>query len=421
MIIAPQTASNTIGLGGAAGTLSLPATYFSTNFSDGFSNIQIGSNTQTGNIAANAFTLRDNMSFLTSGSLSLGGKPVLGSNNVTLGNAISSITGSNSNYFQTNGSGKMITTLANNASRIFPLGNTFYNPVTITNNTGNSDIFSVRVFDSVLGNGDTGRQITTPHVQATWDISKNNANSSSGIDMQFSWQSSQEIGGITNFVLNHHNDTIWEIAAGTTGSVSGTTTKTITHTGYTGSFSPFAFGNSVTPLPVELKSFNAACQSDYILLNWTTASEIRNQTFELYKSDNAINWNIIHTTDGQGDKATETDYSFKDMDKNSTYYRLKDIDFDGIENWSQIIFADCKSNTFKTEIYPNPATDYIKVSSEIEDKSIMRIINLDGREVKNLPLISKQTLVDIRELTSGVYIIEINGKTNNKQIKLHKQ
>jgi hypothetical protein len=239
--------------------------------------------------------------------------------------------------------------------------------------------------------------------------------------MQFSWQSSQEIGGITNFVLNHHNGTIWEIAAGTTGSVSGTITKTITHTGYSGSFSPFAFGNSVTPLPVELKSFNAACQSDYVLLNWTTASEIRNKTFELYKSDNAINWNIIHTTDGQGDKATETDYSFKDMNKNSTYYRLKDIDFDGIENWSQIIFGDCKSNTFKTEIYPNPATDYIKVSTEMEDQSIMRILNLDGREVKNLPLISKQTLVDIRELTSGVYIIEIKGKTNNKQIKLYKQ
>jgi hypothetical protein len=109
------------------------------------------------------------------------------------------------------------------------------------------------------------------------------------------------------------------------------------------------------------------------------------------------------------------------MNKNSTYYRLKDIDFDGIENWSQIIFADCKSNTFKTEIYPNPATDYIKVITEMEDQSIMRILNLDGREVKNLPLISKQTLVDIRELTSGVYIIEINGKTNNKQIKLHKQ
>jgi hypothetical protein len=315
----------------------------------------------------------------------------------------------------------MITTLANNTSRIFPLGNTFYNPVTITNNTGNSDTFSVRVFDSVLGNGDTGRQITTPHVKATWDISKNNTNSGSGIDMQFSWQSSQEIGGITNFVLNHHNGTIWEIAAGTTGSVSGTITKTITHTGYSGSFSPFAFGNSVTPLPVELKSFNASCQSDYVLLNWTTASEIRNKAFELYKSDNAINWSLIHTTEGQGNKASETNYQFMDYKKQVAYYRLKDIDYDGIENWSPIIFADCKNELSQIEIYPNPAADYIKVSTEIEDKSIMRILNLDGGEVKTLSLISNQTLVDIRELTSGVYILEIDKKGNQERIKFIKQ
>ena len=421
LILAPQTSSNTIGLGGAAGTLALPATYFSSNFSDGFSSIQIGSNTQSGNISANAFTLRDNMLFLTTGSLALGGKPILGSNNVTLGSTISSITGSNSNYFQTNGSGKMISTLANNASRIFPVGNTFYNPVTITNKTGNSDTFSVRTIDSVSGNGAQGNAITTPHVKATWDISKNNANTGSGIDMQFSWQSSQEIGGITNFVLNHHNGTVWEVAAGASGIVSGTTTKTITHAGYTGDFSPFAFGGSLTALPIELKEFNTVCKNDYTQVTWTTASEKDNDIFELYKSLDANTWTKIYTVKGQGTKATETSYSYDDIEKQSNYYRLKDIDFNGVENWSQIIFADCKTNTSKTEIYPNPATDYINVSTEMEDQSIMRILNLDCREVKSLPLISKQTLVDIKSLVSGVYIIEIIGKSSNKKIKLFKQ
>jgi hypothetical protein len=129
----------------------------------------------------------------------------------------------------------------------------------------------------------------------------------------------------------------------------------------------------------------------------------------------------IYTVNGQGTKATETSYSYDDIEKQSNYYRLKDIDFNGVENWSQIIFADCKTNTSKTEIYPNPATDYINVSTEMEDQSIMRILNLDCREVKSLPLISKQTLVDIKSLVSGVYIIEIIGKSSNKKIKLFKQ
>jgi hypothetical protein len=109
------------------------------------------------------------------------------------------------------------------------------------------------------------------------------------------------------------------------------------------------------------------------------------------------------------------------MDKQSNYYRLKDLDFDGIENWSPIIFADCEFNASKTEIYPNPAQDFIKVITEIEDQSILRILNLDGRELKTLPLISKQTLVDIRELTSGVYILEIDKKGSLNRLKLIKQ
>jgi hypothetical protein len=420
LIISPQTASNSIGLGGATGTLSLPASYFSTNFKDGFSNIQIGSNIQTGNISANTFTLRDHMTFLTSGSLSLGGKPVLGNNNITLGASISSITASASNYFQTNGNGKVISTLANNASRLFPVGNAFYNGVTITNKTNISDTFSVLIKDSVLGNGDTGRQITTPHVKATWDISKNNANGGNGVDFDFNWSSSQETGGITTFVLNHHNDTVWQIASGTAGSVSGTTTKTMSHTGYTGRFSPFAFGPGVTPLPVELIKFKATCQSDYIQIDWTTASEIRNKAFELYKSDDAQDWKLIHTEAGQGSKSTETQYSFKDLDKKIGYYRLKDIDEDGIENWSKIIFADCINETSQVQVYPNPASDYIKVIVPISENTTLNILSLEGKVLKTMPLISNQNVVSVKELTAGIYIIEIKGNHNNFLLKFTK-
>jgi hypothetical protein len=142
--------------------------------------------------------------------------------------------------------------------------------------------------------------------------------------------------------------------------------------------------------------------------------------FELYKSDNAIDWSLIHTESGQGDKASETNYQFIDSKKQAAYYRLKDIDFDGIENWSPIIFADCESNTSKTEIYPNPAQDFIKVITEIDEKTTLRILSVDGRILKTLPLISKQTLVSVRDLNSGAYIIEIEKKGSIQVIKFIK-
>ena len=420
LLVAPQSANSSIGLAGATGTLQVTSTHFSTNFTDGFSNIQIGSNDQTGAISANAFTLRDHLTVLTTGSLTLGGKPILGNNNVTLGSAISSISGTPTHYFQTNGSGTVRRNIANNINFSFPIGNAMYNPISIQNKTGNSDLFAARVIDSASLNGVSGTLVATPHVKATWDISKTNANTGSGIDMTFSWNSSQEVGGISNFKLNHHDGSGWKIAAGTTGTVSGTTTKTITHTGYTGSFSPFAFGNSGTPLPVELIAFNAQCMNEYIQIDWTTASEKNNKMFELYKSDNAIDWSLIHTADGQGDKASETNYQFMDYKKQPAYYRLKDIDFDGIENWSPIIFEDCKSNAAKTEIYPNPASDYIKVNAEIDEKTTLRIVSLDGRILKTLPLVSKQTLVDIKTFVSGVYIIEIINQKSTTTFKIYK-
>jgi hypothetical protein len=110
-----------------------------------------------------------------------------------------------------------------------------------------------------------------------------------------------------------------------------------------------------------------------------------------------------------------------DNDKKPAYYRLKDIDFDGIENWSQIIFADCESNTSKTEVYPNPASDFIKVITEIDNNTTLRILSLDGRILKSLNLVSKQTLVSLKDLVNGVYFIEINGKTASKTIKIVKE
>lgn len=53
--VEPRTASNTIGIAGATGTLALPANYFSTNFSSDFATVTIGSPDQTGLISINNF------------------------------------------------------------------------------------------------------------------------------------------------------------------------------------------------------------------------------------------------------------------------------------------------------------------------------------------------------------------------------
>jgi hypothetical protein len=332
---------------------------------------------------------------------------------------IDTIVGYNANnHIKFSGSGKMKRSILSNRTFIFPVGNSSYNPISIKNKTGVLDTFAINLIDSVFLNGISGVSITNPHVKRTWNISKNNANTGAGVDMIFNWNSGDIVGTLVAPTMNHHTGTHWEIPTSGTASVSG---NSLTYSGYTGTFSPFAIGGSMTvALPIELIAFNAKCTNDFMQIQWTTASEKNNKMFELYKSDNAIDWNLIHTTDGQGDKASETNYQFMDNDKKPAYYRLKDIDFDGIENWSQIIFADCKSNTSKTEVYPNPASDYIKVTTAIDEKTTLRIVSIDGRILKTLPLVSEQTLVDIKTLVSGVYIVEIKNQKSKTTFKINK-
>jgi hypothetical protein len=402
LVVAPQTASNTIGLGGATGTLSLPASYFSTNFADGFSNIQIGSNSQTGAISSNAFTLRDHMTFLTSGSLTLGGIPVLGSNNVTLGSAISSITASASAYFQTNGTGVVNRTIANGTNLLFPIGNAVYNPVSIANNTGASDVFSAKVRDEVLEDGTSGITMRAPHVDVTWDITKTNANAGSGINLTLQWNSTQETSGLSSYRLNHYNTVpnpdAWEFAAGTSGSVSGSTTKTMTHTGYTGTFSPFAISNNLTPLPVDLVSFDATPNNNSVNLTWTTFGENKNP-FNILKSTDGVNWRSIGTQI-PGDNSVH--YLFTDHQPAPVnYYQLSQIDNSNTLQYSDIRIVNFNSN--KLVISPNPNNGEFTIQSnnfvQFEISDYTGKVIMEGNNSN--PLIKTN-------LSKGIYLIKIS-------------
>jgi hypothetical protein len=196
-------------MAGATGTLQVTSTHFSTNFANGFSNITIGSDAQTGNIASNAFTLQDNMTFKTSGTLTLAGNITLGTNNATLGSSLSMGTGTN--YFMTNSTGVLKRSVGNAGTFAFPVGNSAYNPVSITNNSGAADEFNLRVLDEVYRDGTSGSVLTSPRVKRTWLIGKTNANAGSGIDFVFNWNTGESTSGLNSPRLYHYNGTEWDL------------------------------------------------------------------------------------------------------------------------------------------------------------------------------------------------------------------
>jgi hypothetical protein len=414
LIITPQSASTTIGIAGASGTLALPLTYFSTNFTDGFSNIQIGRNEHTAAISSNAFTLRDNMTFLTSGSLTLGGLPIMGSNNVTLGSAISSISGMPTYYFQTNGTGKVIRSLSNTSTLQFPVGNSSYNPVSVTNNSGSTDNFSARVLDAVYVNGVSGTTVSTPVVNRTWDISKTNLNAGAGVNFEYNWNTGEVINGsLSSPLVYHHTGSVWEIPTVTSTTYAS---NMLTVVGYTGTFSPFTVAEGGSALPVEMVYFYANCSEGDVELNWQTASEHNSDYFQLETSLDAVNWEIVQTIPAAGFSQELLNYSAVDQDaaRNKKYYRLKQVDFNGEFEMYGPLKADCAVESSDISLYPNPCETQVTVSvaSQISTELNYTLISPEGKVLENKQMAVQSGMtaftLDVSNYPSGMYILQFD-------------
>lgn len=67
-------------------------------------------------------------------------------------------------------------------------------------------------------------------------------------------------------------------------------------------------------------------------------------------------------------------------------------------------------NYIGTIIYPNPSTDFIHIQFEQEMKnSIFSILDLNGRVVKTVKFEGKEINMDLKNISSGIYIIQVSN------------
>ena len=172
-----------------------------------------------------------------------------------------------------------------------------------------------------------------------------------------------------------------------------------------------SWGNEV-PLPIELLWFNAECEGSNITLKWATASEINNDYFTLERSDDAKNWQIIANVNGAGNSSQILYYFYRDAKAfNSTvYYRLKQTDFDGKFEYSNIISASCNEVLLKEiNIYPNPITNELTIETTGNNETVnFEIISLTGAVVYKSSFIQKTT-IQTSKLATGHYIIKFES------------
>jgi hypothetical protein len=328
-------------------------------------------------------------------------------------------TGVNSNnYFKTNGSGKLKRlAIPNNEGFTFPVGNSAYNPISITNRTGTPDDFSVRVLDEIYEYGTFGNPNTEPRVKRTWDIDKLNptANADNGVDFAFNWNSNEVSNPApSNYTLFHHdaNGNGWgQVVTGTRDPNFNPAANSMIWTGYKGSFSPFGVGDQNAPLPVELLYFTAECKPQGTALRWATASEVNSAYFELQRSDNMIDWTLLKTIPALGFHSSTYHYPEvldTEPSQATRYYRLKQVDFDGKHEYFQAVAAFCPGSATAISLYPNPAAEQLHIQGA-QAGDPWEILDMTGRRIRT-GTIGDQPLhrISILDLPAGLYRIHVS-------------
>lgn len=411
LLIEPITAATTIGLLGGAGTLALPASCFTSVFSNGFSQITIG-NSSAGNITLGAaLTLLDPLQLITSGNLILNENMIIGANDfVFTGNSIAPATGK---YIRSNGTGKLKMTIGNSASKTFPIGTSYYNPVTITNNTGSSDLFYATVSDGVYNNGAaTGTfLIGAPRVDLTWNIGNTGASTGAGnVTLAFGWVPANNVTGtFTAPKLMHYNGSSWDIQSGspTFDLVAGT----LSYTGYSGSFSPFAIGETSFTLPVNWLSFTGTEQGKTVLLQWATASENNNDHYEIERSANGTSYQSIGQVAASANPAIRNDYQYTDLNpvNGTTYYRLKQVDKDGRSRYSTVIAVNYAGNGgFELRVMPSSGLVGLIVPATVTGKADVIIYDAQGRQLQRQAVVAGQQTIAVKSgSANNIYLIKV--------------
>ncbi len=154
------------------------------------------------------------------------------------------------------------------------------------------------------------------------------------------------------------------------------------------------------PSPVQLVSFTSTLNGGRVDLKWKTATEINNYGFEVQRSTDSKSWNPIGFVDGKGTVNTPQIYSFSDpltpdlLKAPAIYYRLRQIDRDGTQEFSAIVQVSTRVATGVRLMgnYPNPFNPSTTILFSLDRKMPVSLIVYDLRGAEVARLVNNETL-----------------------------
>jgi hypothetical protein len=205
---------------------------------------------------------------------------------------------------------------------------------------------------------------------------------------------------------------------------------TLTSGAATGGMNVFLIPSTqCAPLPVSLMSFTAARTSrTNVALKWETATETNNAGFAVLRNLNGtwVNVGFVPSQSASGNSGSPLTYTFSDDNAYNgvSQYRIRQVDLDGKERYSNVRSVRGWGQKGKTIVYPNPSNgDLSVVFEDSKGTRDVTLIDMSGRALMQWKGVTGNTL-QINNLGDGMYSLRIvvreTGELQTEKIVVNK-
>jgi len=174
--------------------------------------------------------------------------------------------------------------------------------------------------------------------------------------------------------------------------------------------------SNCTTTAIELLQFDGEVEARGNYLYWSTASEFENNHFELHFSRDGLNFDFLAKIEANGNtnSVQKYDYLHPKAQSGVTYYQLLDVDIYGEGKYTQVISLD-RTKSESLSIYPNPASNRIQITIELEKSSSLyfEVLDVSGRLIENFTLEASdglnQQFLEISNYPVGTYYLQMQS------------
>lgn len=150
-------------------------------------------------------------------------------------------------------------------------------------------------------------------------------------------------------------------------------------------------------LPVEFIYFQLLKSLGAVHINWATGSETNNDFFLIERSYNGTDWRAIEEIKGAGNSNQQIEYNYTDksIEADLAYYRIKQVDFDGAFEYSDV--KSIRLNYYSVG-FQRAGDMYASLSSEYNK---VQLFNLNGNNLAT----SLDGMMNTSTLSTGIYVL----------------